>query len=59
MQRPVQTVLIESIVIGLMNAGLFYMLKMLKIVVPTHILLIMLLVLGLGAVYFRLTGSVL
>ena len=40
MRRPVQTVLIESIVIGLMNAGLFYMLKMLKIVVPTHILLI-------------------
>ena len=41
MQRPVQTVMIEALVIGLMNAGLFHLLKMLKIVVPTHILLIL------------------
>ena len=40
MQRPVQTVMIEALVIGIMNAGLFQTLKMLKIVVPTHILFI-------------------
>lgn len=39
MQRPVQNVLIEAVIIGLMNAGLYYTLKSLKIVVPTHVLL--------------------
>jgi len=39
MPRPVQTVMIEALVIGIMNAALFYLLKILKIVVPTHILL--------------------
>ena len=39
MQRPIQTVLMESIIIGLMNAGLYYLLKVTKIVLPTHILL--------------------
>jgi hypothetical protein len=41
MQRPVSTVFLEALIIGLMNAGLFYLLKMLKIIVPTHILLIL------------------
>ena len=40
MRRPVQTVIIEAIVIGIMNALLFYLLSMLKVVVPNHILLI-------------------
>jgi hypothetical protein len=30
----------ESIVIGIMNAALFYLLKVLKLVLPTHILLV-------------------
>ena len=40
MQRPVQNVLIEAVIIGIMNAGLYYALKSLKIVLPTHILLL-------------------
>jgi len=39
MQRPVSTVLIEAIVIGIMNAVLYQLLKVTKIVIPTHILL--------------------
>ena len=39
MQRPVTTVLIEAIVIGIMNAVLYQLLKVTKIVIPTHILL--------------------
>jgi hypothetical protein len=39
MQRPVSTVLIEAIVIGIMNAALYQLLKVTKIVLPTHILL--------------------
>ena len=39
MQRPIQTVLLESVIIGLMNAGLYYILKITKVVLPTHILL--------------------
>jgi len=39
MQRPIQTVMIEAIVIGIMNAVIFYILKSLKIVLPTHVLL--------------------
>lgn len=40
MQRPVQNVLIEAVIIGVMNAGLYYILKSIKIVLPTHILLL-------------------
>ena len=39
MQRPLQNVLIEAVIIGIMNAVLYYALKSLKIVVPTHVLL--------------------
>ena len=39
MQRPLQIVLTEAIVIGIMNMILFYLLQMLKIGVPYHILL--------------------
>jgi hypothetical protein len=41
MQRPGQTVIIEAIVIGIMNAGLYYLLQATKIVVPVHILLML------------------
>ena len=57
MQRPVQTVMIEALVIGIMNAVLFHLLKMLKIVVPTHILLVL-----CGAlihIIFEFTGGIL
>ena len=37
--RPVSNVLMEAFIIGVMNAALYYALKSLKIVVPTHILL--------------------
>lgn len=40
MRRPVQTVMIEAVVIGVMNALLFYLLRMFKFIVPNHILLI-------------------
>jgi len=40
MRRPVQTVIIEAVVIGVMNALLFYLLRMFKFIVPNHILLI-------------------
>jgi hypothetical protein len=39
MQRPVQTVILESIIIGAMNALLYYLLKVTKVILPTHILL--------------------
>ena len=39
MQRPIQTVMIEAIVIGIMNAAIFYIIRSLKIVLPTHVLL--------------------
>lgn len=40
MRRPVQTVIIEAVIIGVMNALLFYLLRMFKFIVPNHILLI-------------------
>ena len=41
MQRPVHTVMIEALIIGLINMGLFNVLKMLKVIFPIHILLIL------------------
>ena len=38
--RPTSTVLIEAFIIGIMNATLYYALKSLKIVLPTHLLLL-------------------
>ena len=40
MQRPVQTVLMESIVIGIMNATLFWGLKQFNLVMPQQWLLV-------------------
>ena len=36
MQRPLQSVIIEAIIIGIMNAGLYYLLEATKIVIPVH-----------------------
>ena len=41
MSRPVSTVLIEAIVIGIMNATLFWSLAQLKLVVPKSLLLVL------------------
>lgn len=41
MSRPVETVMIEALVIGLMNAALFYALKSLQIHVSFYALLIL------------------
>lgn len=40
MTRPITTVALEAIIIGIMNAGLFHILKMFKLILPIHILLL-------------------
>lgn len=41
MQRPLQTVLLESVVIGVMNATLFMSLKQFKLIIPQHMILVL------------------